>query len=614
MHAMNNASLPIILATLLTGALLNLSSAALLAQQPKEATNQELQTPCEASGFKEYTSHKEMWVYLQDLQATTTEMKLGSYGKSWEGRELPYAIFSRPTITQPWEAMVSGKPIVLCHANVHGGERTLRESLLVFVRELATKGTPANKLLDDLIVLVAPQINPDGFEATPRGTRGNSWGIDMNRDYMKLEQRALANLVRNMHNSWHPHIIIDGHNGGSRPYDLCYQATSNATPAKSIGLLCDKEVFPYINKRMKDNGYRSFYYSGGNKERWKGGGSDPRISRNYSGFINCIGILFESPHGRTTLETGAKAGVVGYRAVLEFTARNPDRVISLVTEARRTTIAMGETPQGEVMVQMKNGPEDFKVDYELRDGTKVTGADIIKKPIVTKSRKRAYAYLLPREAREAVAMLRRHNITVEVLQKTTKIDVEAYKLEDVEYLREYNHAGAVQVKVSEVVQLSRRFPAGTFVVHTSQMHGRVVAHMLEPETNDNVVRWNTMDALLPKTRTTKAIAAASARAKNQQGPTGVTGNTGRGTQKGSRSETAKGTDGTAKGTGGTAKGKGSGQRSDGGNRRANRERWGGGAGARRGNRGIGRRRPQGPAVIPIYKLLKPTPLPTRLMN
>ena len=132
--------------------------------------------------------------YLQAVQATTTEMKLGVYGKTWEGRELPYAISSRPTITQPWEALVSGKPIVLCHANVHGGERTLREGLLILLRELATPNTAANKLLDDLVILVAPQINPDGFEATPRGTRGNSWGIDLNRDYMKLEQKALNSL------------------------------------------------------------------------------------------------------------------------------------------------------------------------------------------------------------------------------------------------------------------------------------------------------------------------------------------------------------------------------------------------------------------------------------
>ena len=259
------------------------------AQDTESHEEGELRTPCEQADFKKYSSYDAMMTYLQDVQATSTEMKLGSYGSTWEGRPLPYAVFSRPTITKPWEALVSGKPIVLCHANVHGGERTLRESLLVFLRELATKGTPANGLLDDLVILVAPQINPDGFEATPLGTRGNSWGIDMNRDYVKLEQAALKSLVMNLHQRWHPHVIIDGHNGGSRPYDLCYQAHSSATPSTAITTLCDKSLFPYINARMKDHGYRSFYYSRGNKDRWSVGGFDPRISRNYSGFINTIG-------------------------------------------------------------------------------------------------------------------------------------------------------------------------------------------------------------------------------------------------------------------------------------------------------------------------------------
>ena len=40
-------------------------------------------------------------------------MLLSSFGRSMEGKLQPYAIFSRPLITQPWEAMVSGKPIVL---------------------------------------------------------------------------------------------------------------------------------------------------------------------------------------------------------------------------------------------------------------------------------------------------------------------------------------------------------------------------------------------------------------------------------------------------------------------------------------------------------------------
>lgn len=33
---------------------------------------------------------------------------------------------------------------------------------------------------------------------------------------------------------------------------------------------------------------------------------------------------------------------------------------------------------------------------------------------------------------------------------------------------------------------------------TAQFLGRLVTHMLEPETDDNVVYWNTMDAWLPR--------------------------------------------------------------------------------------------------------------------
>jgi hypothetical protein len=36
----------------------------------------------------------------------------------------------------------------------------------------------------------------------------------------------------------------------------------------------------------------------------------------------------------------------------------------------------------------------------------------------------------------------------------------------------------------------------------------VVTHILEPETEDNVVYWNTMDAWLPRPRTVAAAAAA----------------------------------------------------------------------------------------------------------
>jgi len=151
---------------------------------------QELLTPSEESNFTRYTSYEEMMGYLLQVQASSTEMVLSGYGVTIEGREQPYAIFSRPLVTTPFEAHISGKPILLLGANVHGGEKTVRESLLILAREFATAGTEMNQLLDKLVVLIAPSINPDGFE---HNTRGNATGADMNRDYTKLEQPASRN-------------------------------------------------------------------------------------------------------------------------------------------------------------------------------------------------------------------------------------------------------------------------------------------------------------------------------------------------------------------------------------------------------------------------------------
>jgi len=477
------------------------------------AFSQVVLTPCEESGFQQYTSYEEMLDYLQKIQATTTEMLLGTFGKSIEGREQPYAVFSRPLITQPWEALASGKPIVVLAANVHGGERTLRESNLILIRELATKGSDMNWMLDDLIVIMVPSINPDGFV---RASRGNSLGIDMNRDYMKLEQPALRNFVQNILLTWHPHVTVDGHNGGSFPYNICYQANSHASPDQRITILADQEIFPFIDRKMEAQGYKSWYYSGGDSTSWRGGGFDPRISRNYAAFINCVGILFESP-GRQEREPGIKSGAVAYKAVVQYAYQNAERLKMVVDRARRETIEMGQNATGDIPIQVRYVPEDYKVSYEIgitvggtRDpetgrrtgGTteivKITGADLVKKPEIIKTRPRPYAYVLEARAWKAVELLKKHKIMVEVLQEDTEIDIEAYNMTNIEFGPEYDHPASVTVTFAdETVKETRTFPKGTYIIRTGQVMGRVAAHLLEPETDDNVVKWNTMDALLP---------------------------------------------------------------------------------------------------------------------
>jgi len=225
--------------------------------------------------------------------------------------------------------------------------------------------------------------------------------------------------------------------------------------------------------------------------------------------INSVGILFESP--QQSLETGARAGYLGYLTVVDFAARNAQHLIGTVNAARMETVAMGASPTGQVAVEMEYAAEDALVDYEIVTGggfndppgtpvdtIQVTGARLMKKPVATRLRDRPWAYLLPRDAAAAVEMLLRHGITVERLTEPATLEVRAYSVADVTYERQYNHAAVTRIQVGEVLTLSRDFPVGTYVIPTAQYLGRLAAHMLEVETEDNVVYWNTMDAWVPR--------------------------------------------------------------------------------------------------------------------
>lgn len=499
---------PTRLATLALAALLGITPVA-AAQQWTPVAAGFPRTAAELNGFTAHTRHLEMWDYLEELRGATTEMRLGAYGQTREGRELPYAIFSRPLVNTPAEAWALGRPVVLLAANVHGGERTFREGLLILMRDLATPGTEANRLLDEVTILVAPQINPDGFEASQQGQRGNAWDIDLNRDYVKLEHPSIANYVKHLVAAWRPQMFVDGHNGGSRPYNLNYQCPSHFDSMREITDLCDDEIFPAIDAKLASEGMRGWFYQNGNEQEWSTGGFQVRIGRNYGGMVNSVGILFEAP--QQELSIGARAGYLGYLAVLEFARDNAERLIDLIDRANAETVAMGSAPSGEIAVEMEYEAEDELVDYLLVSGggfndppgtpvdtIEVTGARLMKKPVATKLRARPWAYLLPRDAEAAVAMLLRHGITVERLLEPETLEVEAYIISGIEHEEQYNHAAVTRIQVGEVVRRTREFPTGTYVVPTGQNLGRLVGHMLEVETEDNVVYWNTMDAWIPR--------------------------------------------------------------------------------------------------------------------
>jgi hypothetical protein len=480
---------------------------------------QDLRTPAETSGFARHTGHDEMMAYLPRVQAEASDMRLGSYGRTLEGRELPFALFSRPHVTSPAEAHATGKPVVVLGANAHGHNYVAREALLILLRELGAPDSEMNALLDRVIVLVVPSKNPDGLAAEDRF---NTRGADLNRDYMTLDQPSMAAYVGNVINRWNPHLFVDGHDGGAVqyggafPYHLLYQGPGLAGADPTLGDLADHRVLPHVNTALVREGFQSFYWSRGDAERWLVGGAAPRMGRNYGGLSNKLSILFEVAEW-PGMEVGVEVALHAYRSILTYARDHGDELVGTVQAARERTVALGREATGQVPVEERMEADSLRVTYQIVDPARVDparvdparpareealltveDAPILRQAVGTRFRDRPWAYLLPPSAEAAVALLKRHRIEVERLVTPVEVDVRGYTLEGIRWESADNHHGAAPVlQVGQEVEDRVLLPQGTWVVRTGQVLGRVVTHLLEPETTDNVFYWDRMTFLLP---------------------------------------------------------------------------------------------------------------------
>jgi hypothetical protein len=322
--------------------------------------------PAEESGFTEYTSYDNMMTYLQAVQASSTEMRLGIYGETREGRELPYAIFSRPAVTQPWEAWALGKPILVLAAGVHGPERTLRESVLIMTRELATPGTPMNDLLDDLVILVVPQINPDGFSC-PEPPAGEPLGAGPEPGLHEAGAARDPGVRAEHPPPWAPHLYIDGHNGGSLPlqHQLPVPEPRGAGPADHRALRRPRSSRPSTGSSRRRGTPPSTTTPVGPRPAGTTGGTDPRIGATTAASPTPWPSSSSPRPGMQTLADGVRSGVLAYEAVVEWARGEPGAPHGDGAAARVEAVELGSAPEGEVPIEVEYEPADRTVTYQL---------------------------------------------------------------------------------------------------------------------------------------------------------------------------------------------------------------------------------------------------------
>lgn len=149
--------------------------------------------------------------YLHRLDRASMRVVSGTFGRSVDGRALPYAVVSAPANlahlpsisaalrgvrdgsgapAAARRAVHDGPAIVWLAGGVHGNEPSGTDADLRVARRLAAGGAGgACALLRRLVVVVVPLQNPDGRAA---GTRVNANGFDLNRDWLADSQPETA--------------------------------------------------------------------------------------------------------------------------------------------------------------------------------------------------------------------------------------------------------------------------------------------------------------------------------------------------------------------------------------------------------------------------------------
>jgi dipeptidyl-peptidase-4 len=119
------------------------------------------------------------------------------------------------------------------------------------------------------------------------GQRANARGLDLNRDFIKLESPETRALVRFM-NEWNPHLLIDTHttNGSFHRYLVTYEGPKNPAGDPRIMGFMRQTFFPEVSAAfLKQTGQHSFYYGNFNRDhtQWTSYPAEARYGTTYFG-------------------------------------------------------------------------------------------------------------------------------------------------------------------------------------------------------------------------------------------------------------------------------------------------------------------------------------------
>jgi hypothetical protein len=507
------------------------------AQQP------DLRTRAEITNYEETSSYADVQRVITGLVSSSPLVHTESFGKTEEGRDLPLLVISDPKVTTPDAARKLGRPLVFVQANIHAGEVEGKEAVLMLARRLVAGDL--KPLTKQLVILIAPDYNADGNEkvnvqnrtaqygpVAGVGTRENGKGLDLNRDYMKLDSQEARALVGLM-NKWDPHVLVDLHttNGSYHANHLTYSPILNPNAdERLIEFTRTKMLAPIREAMLKVGKWRTYYYGnfapedGGGRESsrvdpanpgnvtWRTFDHRPRFGNNYAGLRNRIAILSEA---YSYLDFKGRVAVTEdfVKSIWQSAAANAKQIMTLTAQADRQFTAPPTAKPVELGLdfEIRALPEkvgifvgDVKKVLNPRSGKEMLAMTEMAVPVAmkdygifaaTRSAVMPKGWLIPTNPRltAAVERLRLHGLKVAEISTPAQVSVERFTIADyVRAERVFQGHREARLKGSfDAAQLS--VEPGALFVPADQPLARLAFYLLEPESDDGLVTWNIIE-------------------------------------------------------------------------------------------------------------------------
>jgi len=449
--------------------------------------------PLEKSKFETLTSYTDMRTFLTGLVEKNPLIQQKIIGKSVEGREIPALFFS---LDETFGSKRNIKPVVLIFCQQHGDEPSGKEAALMLARDLAG---PQKDLLENLDLILVPQVNPDGGE---KDQRRNANEMDLNRNHVILsepETRALHQLFI----EWMPEVTLDVHEYGAisetwmshgfiKNADVQVGKISNLNISPVIYDFSEALFIAGIEKQMTAEGYTFHEYLVGTPfkdSRLRYSTTAINDGRQSFGIYNTFSFIQEGiQYGNLTdkLEHRTRAQLSALKAFLKIINQYASTILQTVKDVREEQMSELYLRSNPAFIQMDYYPDpmDTSTIFPVFDLKNWQAEDrklnnFHSRVRVRKSISRPYAYIIPTSEKEIVEILSRHRIEMNAITDQRTIPVEAYQIKHVTtMIEEELEVPYVDVETEKV---SKKFEAGTMVIYLTQPAGNFIPLLLEPQ-------------------------------------------------------------------------------------------------------------------------------------